>query len=228
MSWDDGVRQGLASVQQRIDVACRNAGRSPNEVTLVAVSKTQPAEAIRAAYAAGQRQFGENYVQELVHKARALEDLPELRWRLVGHLQRNKAKDVLRVAASVDTVDSERLVHGLARRARDAGCRADVLVQVNVAGEAQKSGCSVDEVDAIVAAAKAEPELELHGLMTVAPYSDDPETARPVFRRLRELAARHRLPELSMGMSGDLEVAIEEGATRVRVGTAIFGARERG
>jgi pyridoxal phosphate enzyme (YggS family) len=218
------IRAGLDEVRERIERACARAGRSASEVTLVAVSKTQPAAAVREAYAAGQRVFGENYVQELVEKAGALADLDGLRWHFIGHLQRNKVKDVVRVGAMIETVDSERLAAEIDKRA--ASTR--VLLQVNVAGEAQKSGCSPEELDALVPAVRALQLLERTGLMTVPPLGEAPEASRPHFARLRELAQRHALKELSMGMSADLEVAIEEGATLVRVGTAIFGSRSPG
>ena len=217
------IRAGLDVVRERIERACARAGRSASEVTLVAVSKTHPAEAVREAYAAGQRVFGENYVQELSEKAAALADLEGLRWHFIGHLQRNKVKDVARVGALIETVDSERLAAEIDKRALAA--RVPVLLQVNVAGEAQKSGCTPDELDALVPSVRALAHLELIGLMTVPPLGEAPEASRPHFARLRALARRHGLAELSMGMSADLEVAIEEGATLVRVGTAIFGKR---
>ena len=220
------VEAGLSAVRARIADACRGAGRDPAEVTLVAVSKRHPPEAIRRAYAAGQRVFGENYVQELVEKAEALSDLADLRWHFIGHLQRNKAKDVVRIGAAVETVDSVRLAGALGERARATARPIAVWVQVNVAGEAQKSGCSPEALPAILAAVRADAGLELRGLMTVPPLGDDPEASRPWFRRLRELGAAEGVTGLSMGMSDDLEVALQEGATVVRVGTAIFGPRE--
>lgn len=215
----------LGAVRERIARACERAGREPSSVRLVAVSKVHGPEMIRAAYDAGQRDFGENYVQEMVGKARALAELRDLRWRFIGHLQRNKAKHVVEVARAVETVDSTRLAEALDRRARAQGARLEVLLQVNVGGEARKSGCAPGEVDALVAAVRGLEALELRGLMTVPPHTGDPEGARPFFRTLRLLAERHALAELSMGMTHDLEVAVEEGATIVRVGTAIFGAR---
>lgn len=219
------VAQRLHAAQVRIDVACTRAGRPAGSVKLLAVSKKHSVDAIRQAYAAGQREFGENYVQELVQKADALRDLPGLRFRLIGRLQRNKAKDVVRVGACVDTVDSTRLAEALAERANAAGVRIDVLLQVNVGGEVQKAGVAAAELDALVAAVRGMPELVLRGLLAIPPVAQDPERSRPHFRRLRELAVGRGLTELSMGMSDDLEVAIEEGATMVRVGTAIFGPR---
>jgi pyridoxal phosphate enzyme (YggS family) len=212
-------------VRARIEAACARAGRDPAEVTLVAVSKRQSADAIRAAYAAGQRVFGENYVQELAQKAAALADLEALRLHFIGHLQRNKAKAVRKVAYAVETVDSVGLADALEAAGRDHADVLPVLVQVNVAREPQKSGCDPDALPALVAHVRALPSLRLEGLMTVPPASEDPEAARRYFRTVRALAAEHGLSALSMGMSADLEVAIEEGATLVRVGTAIFGAR---
>ena len=218
------VRAGLEDVRTRIASA---AGPAPGRVRLIAVSKRHPPEAVRFGYALGQREFGENYVQELVAKARALPDLPELQLRLIGHLQRNKVKELLRIGSavrSVDTVDSVRLAEALAREAEAAGRELEILVQVNPAGEAQKSGIAEAELPALVAAIRGMPSLDLRGLMLIPP-NVDPEDRRPYFRRLRELASELGLAELSMGMSDDLEPAIAEGATKVRVGTAIFGER---
>ncbi len=219
------VAGGLRAARETIARACDRVGRDPASVRLVAVSKMHGPEMVRAAYEAGQREFGENYVQEMCAKADALGDLPGLRWRFIGHLQRNKAKQVVPVASVVETVDSIRLAEELDRRAADRGVRLEVLLQVNVGGEAQKSGCDPSELAALAGAARGLPSLDLRGLMTVPPYTEDPEGARPCFRRLFELAREHSLPDLSMGMTHDLEVAIEEGATIVRVGTMIFGER---
>ncbi len=216
------VADGLARVRERIERACARAGRSADEVALVAVSKVHPASAVREAYEAGQRLFGENYVQELADKADELTGLEGLRWHFIGHLQRNKVKQVLRAGAVIETVDSVRLASELDKR---ASSEVEVLLQVNVAGEAQKSGCDPRSLPELIAAVRAMPRLSLRGLMTIPPLGEEPELSRPHFARLRELAAMHGLRELSMGMSADLEIAIEEGATIVRVGTAIFGAR---
>jgi pyridoxal phosphate enzyme (YggS family) len=215
----------LAAVRARIDAAARAAGRDPSSVTLVAVSKTQPAEAIRAAYAAGQRDFGENYAQELVAKHAALADLDGLRWHFIGALQRNKAKDVAPRAHVIEAVDRLELARELDKRAAAAGRTLEVLLEVNVGGEASKSGAAPADVPALVDAVRALPRLALRGLMTIPPEVDDPADARPYFAALRALAQEHGLAELSMGMSHDFEAAIAEGATLVRVGTAIFGAR---
>ena len=193
---------------------------------LLAVSKTKPESLVREAYAAGQRDFGENYVQELVAKAAALADLPDLRWHLIGPLQRNKVKQVVPVASLVHTVDRAALAEELSKRAAAAGRTVRVLLEVNVAGEASKAGCSPDDAPALAAAVRSLPGLSLGGLMTIPPDTEDRELARPYFRRLREIRdAIGDLPELSMGMSHDFEIAVEEGATIVRVGTAIFGSR---
>ena len=223
------VAENLAAVRARVDRAARDSGRDPGGVRLVAVSKTKPVEAIREAYAAGQRDFGENYVQELQEKAAALGDLPDLRWHMIGHLQRNKAKVVAKLASCLHTLDSVRLAEELGKRAAEARRELDVLVEVNVGGEAQKSGCAPEELALVLAAAEAAPRLVLAGLMTVPPHTEDPAGARPFFDRLVALRDAHggsaRLPELSMGMTHDLEHAVAAGATWVRVGTAIFGER---
>ena len=221
----------LEAVRTSAARAAERAGRDIASVRLVAVSKTQPAEAIAEAYEAGQRDFGENYVQELVAKAAALSDRAGLRWHAIGALQRNKARDVARLAHVVHTIDRSELAHELGRRAAAAARSLDVLVEVNVAGEAQKAGCAPGEVGVILDAIAAEAALRVVGLMTVPPAVEDPEAARPHFRAMRRLrdelqqARGVALPELSMGMSADFEIAIAEGATLVRVGTAIFGGR---
>ena len=194
----------------------------PPGVTLLAVSKAQPAEAVREAYAAGQRHFGENYVQEWREKAEALSDLPGLAWHFVGSLQTNKVKYLVGRVALVHTVDRLELAREISRRSSQRGVATAVLLEVNVAGEASKSGCPPAEVPALAEAVRALPGLELRGLMCIPPAEGDP---RPHFRALRALRDRLGLAELSMGMSGDYLAAIEEGATIVRLGTAIFGER---
>jgi pyridoxal phosphate enzyme (YggS family) len=196
----------------------------PPEVTLVAVSKTRPAEAIREAYAAGQRDFGENYVQEWREKADALADLADLRWHFVGGLQTNKVKYLAGRVHLVHAVDREELARELSRRAGQKGAAARVLLEVNTGGEATKGGCAPAGAPALAAAVRALPAVDLRGLLCMPPPQDDP---RPHFRLLRDLRDRLGLAELSMGMSADWETAIAEGATIVRVGTAIFGARDR-
>lgn len=210
------IAERLAAVRERIARACDAVGRDPATVTLVAVSKRHSPAAIREAMDAGQRVFGENYAQELVAKATEVEGA---RWHFIGHLQRNKAKAVLSTGAVIETVDSLRLVEELDKRAEGT---VEVLLQVDVAREAGKSGCAIEELPGLVAATRASEHLRPRGLMNVPPFEGDP---RPWFRALRALAAEHELPDLSMGMSADLEAAVEEGATIVRVGTAIFGPR---
>lgn len=217
------IASRLADVRERIARAAIDAGRDPSTIALVAVSKRHPASAIREAYAAGQRDFGENYVQELVEKASLLADLPDLRFHLIGHLQSNKAKVVAPVCAAVQTVDSVRLATMLAKFV-PTGRKLVVHLQVNVGGESQKSGCAPADLAALVDGVRALPELDLVGLMTIPPEGDR-ELARRAFRELRSLANRFDLPSLSMGMSADLDLAVAEGATIVRVGTAIFGDR---
>lgn len=216
----------IETIRQQIATAARKANRDPESIQLVAVSKRHPAEAVRAAYDCGLRDFGENYVQELMTKAEALRDLEDLRWHLIGHLQTNKAKYVVKVAQYVHTLDNPRVIDELSRRAAQAGKQLDVCIEVNIGDEAQKSGCSPEEAEALVAQVQQAPSLRVVGLMTVGQYVSEPEAARPTFVTLRRLRDRIA-PEcgLSMGMSGDFEVAIEEGATCVRVGTAIFGER---
>jgi pyridoxal phosphate enzyme (YggS family) len=212
----------------RLHAAATACGRDPSEVRLLAVSKFQPTSAILEAYAAGQRDFGENYVQELAGKATELAHLADLRWHLIGHLQSNKAKLVASVASSVQTIDSVRLARELGKR-RQAMPALDVLVEVNVGGEASKSGCEPGALAEILDAVEAEPTLRLCGLLTVPPATDAPVLAGPHFDELRRLRDAHggplRLPELSMGMSADLEVAVAYGSTWVRIGSAIFGER---
>ena len=194
----------------------------PEGVGLVAVSKSHPAAAIREAFAAGQRDFGENYVQEWREKADALADLPGLVWHFVGSLQTNKVKYLAARVGLIHTVDREELGREIARRWEKAGARARVLVEVNLGGEASKGGCAAGQVPALVEALRRLPSLDVAGLTAIPPPEDDP---RPHFAALRALRDRLGLRELSMGMSGDYPVAIAEGATLVRIGTAIFGER---
>jgi PLP dependent protein len=225
----DRIPERLAAVRASIEEASRRSGRAPSSVRLVAVSKTKPLEAIRKAYETGQRDFGENYVQEMVEKASALVDLEGLRFHFIGALQRNKAKACASVGKLVHTVDREEIAAELDRRTGALGRVLDVLVEVNVGDEASKAGCRPDRLTSLLDAARRRANLRVVGLMAIPPYLDDPEAVRPYFARLRELRDAHggasALPELSMGMSHDFHVAIEEGATLVRVGTAIFGAR---
>lgn len=219
------VAAALDRVRERIALACQRSGREPGSVQLVAVSKGHSEELIRLAYDQGMRLFGENYAQELAEKAAALGDLPDIRWRFIGHLQRNKIKLVERARATVDTVDSSRLAEAISARAAQRGATVEVLIQVNIGEERQKSGCKPDEVPALIDAVRALPNVSLRGLMAVAPHFEDPEATRPIFAALRQLAEAHGLSELSMGMTHDLEQAVEEGSTMLRIGTAIFGPR---
>lgn len=218
------VAERLASVHARIEAASRACGRDPASVRLVAVSKFHPVAAIRAAYAAGQRDFGENYAQELVDKARDLADLPDLRFRFIGGLQRNKAKLLVDAGCAVETLASESAARALHERALSRGVAVEVMIQVNVAGEAQKRGVSVPELPALVQVARGCSALRLTGLMAIPP-ADDHAVAEHCYRTLARLAESHGLDQLSMGMSDDLELAIRTGSTSVRVGTAVFGPR---
>ena len=220
----------LAEVRARIDAAARAAGRDPSLVKLVAVSKTKPPGAVREAYEAGQRAFGENYAQELAAKAEALASLPGLEWHFIGHLQTNKAKVAAKHAHWVHTVDSAALARELGKRVTKENRTASlpVLIEVNVSGEAQKAGAAASDIEEVMREIQSHPSLSLRGLMTVPP-ADDLPAARRVFETLVSLRNLHGgppvLPDLSMGMTADLEIAIACGATLVRVGTAIFGAR---
>lgn len=221
-----GIADRLAEVQARIARAAQRVGRDPAEVTLIAVSKFHSVEAMREAYEAGQRAFGENYAQELRDKARELGDLPGLELHYIGTLQKNKAKYVAPVAAMFHALDDLELAHELDRRAAAAGRTLPVLIEANL-GEAQKGGIAPEALPAFVAGLKPFRSLELRGLMCIPPPAEEPEAVRPAFRRVAALAREFGLSTLSMGMSADFEVAIEEGATHVRVGTAIFGERRR-
>jgi pyridoxal phosphate enzyme (YggS family) len=229
------IAENIAQVRQRIAAAARRAARNPEEITLMGVSKTFPAERIREAYAAGLRVFGENRVQEFAGKAADLRDLTDAEWHLIGHLQTNKAAKATELFDAVDSVDSVRMAEKLNGFAKSAGKTLSILIEINVGGEKRKSGVAprADELEQMLRGAARWGNLKIHGLMTVPPYIEDPEGSRPYFRQLRQIRDRIAdsvLPEidtavLSMGMSHDFEVAIEEGATRVRVGTAIFGER---
>jgi pyridoxal phosphate enzyme (YggS family) len=223
------IADALAAVRERIALAATRRGRSASDITLVAVSKTKPPEAIREAYAAGQRAFGENYAQELVAKATHLADLKDLDWHFVGHLQTNKAKAVAGVVRFVHTVGTAALARELGKRVAALGVGPlPVLIEVNVGGEPQKHGCAASEIDEVMAAIRAQEALTLRGLMTVPP-AENLDAARRAFETLSSLRTLHggaaALPDLSMGMTHDLETAIACGATIVRVGTAIFGPR---
>jgi pyridoxal phosphate enzyme (YggS family) len=225
------LEANLQAVQQRIEAACARAGRQPASVTVVAVTKTHPPEVICAAAALGLTLFGENKVQEAKAKIPACPG--RLHWHMLGHLQTNKCRDAVELFEMVQSVDSLHLAEELDKRAEQAGKRLPVLLEVNAVGEASKFGCRPGPLLADLARLNALPRLEIHGLMTIPPWAPDPEKVRPIFRQMRELKERCEqilgapLPHLSMGMTGDFEVAIEEGATMVRIGTALFGERPR-
>jgi pyridoxal phosphate enzyme (YggS family) len=231
------IAENLAAVRERIERAACHAGRRPEEIALMAVSKTQPAERIREAYNAGQRLFGENRVREFAAKAEALGDLHAAEWHMIGHLQTNKAAKTAELFSAVDSIDSLKLAVKLNNAAHALGKKMEVLIEVNVGGESAKSGVAPGswELEQLLLAAPGFRAVTFRGLMTVPPFTEDPQGARPYFRKLRELrdaiAARKppaiSMDQISMGMSHDFEVAIEEGSTCVRVGTAIFGERTK-
>ena len=217
------LKQRLEAVEARIHVACERAGRKRSDITLIAVTKVFPPEVIREAYDVGLRDFGENYVQELQGKAPSLGLMPGARFHLIGHLQSNKSKVASELFDVIQTVDSPKL----ARRLDSSGKRLEVMIEVKLSSEESKAGAAVEELPELISAIRECPNLTLLGLMTMPPWSDDAEPSRPYFRRLRELANEHGVTALSMGMSHDFEVAIEEGATHIRVGTALFGKRRK-
>jgi pyridoxal phosphate enzyme (YggS family) len=231
------IAKNIAEVRERIAAAARQAGRNPEEITLMGVSKTFSVERIHEAYAAGLRVFGENRVQEFTAKADDLHDLRDAEWHLIGHLQTNKAAKAAELFDAVDSVDSVRMAEKLNASAESAGKTLSILIEINVGGEKAKSGVALnsDELEQILRGAPRWGNLKICGLMTVPPYAEDPEGSRPYFRQLRNIRdsiAARTLPRismatLSMGMSHDFEIAIEEGATCVRVGTAIFGERPK-
>ena len=214
----------LRQVEERIHAAAARAGRQRSAVTLIAVTKKFSSAVIREAYTLGLRHFGENYVQEFEGKHPAVRDLSGATFHFIGHLQSNKARVAAQIFQVIETVDSARL----ARRLQETGAPLEVMIEVKLSAEAAKSGAAPEELPALIDAIRACPHLRLSGLMTMPPWSDNPEETRPYFRRLAELGRLHRLPKLSMGMSHDLEAAIEEGATHIRVGTALFGMRPKG
>ena len=219
----DTLEQRLAEVRGRIAKAAERARRDPAQITLIAVTKIFPAQVIREAYALGLCDFGESYVQEFETKFPEVSDLGDARFHLIGHLQANKSRRAAEIFHSIHTVDSARL----ARRLNEAGKPLDILLEVKLSPEEAKAGAAPEELPDLIAAVRDCPNLRLLGLMTMPPWSEDQEVSRPYFRRLRELAKEHGLPHLSMGMSHDFEAAIEEGATFVRVGTALFGRRKK-
>ena len=230
------IAENLTAIRDRITAAAHGAHLRPEEIALMAVSKTHPPERIREAYAAGQRVFGENRVQEFAAKLSSLADLTEAEYHMIGHLQTNKSAKAAELFAAVDSIDSLKLAEKLDDASRELKKTLDVLIEINVGGEAAKTGIAAEseELEKLLRAAPRLEALRFRGLMTVPPFTEDPEGARPYFRKLRELrdtiAARKltaiKMDVLSMGMSHDFEVAIQEGSTCVRVGTAIFGKRQ--
>jgi len=231
------IAENISVLEEKLARAAKLAARSPSEIALMAVTKTHPPERIREAYNAGQRLFGENRVQEFSAKAPALTDLPGAVWHMIGHLQSNKAAKAAELFSAVDSIDSLKLAEKLNIAAQTFNKTLDILIEVNVGGEAAKSGLALDspQLENLLTAAPSLEALKIRGLMTVPPHTEDPEGARPCFRHLRTLRdkiAARKLPAvsmdtLSMGMSHDFEVAIEEGSTCIRIGTAIFGERPK-
>ena len=226
------IRENLEEVRKNIENACRKAGRDPREVTLIAVSKTKPVPALQEAYLAGQRFFGENKVQEIQEKYGALPS--DISWHMIGHLQRNKVKYIVDKVAMIHSVDSLRLAETIEAEAAKKNVIVPILLEVNVAEEESKFGLRVHEIEPLIDKIRDFSHIRLKGLMTIAPFVEDPEENRLVFRELKKISVdiaeknmnNNIMETLSMGMTGDYQVAIEEGATMVRVGTGIFGARE--
>ena len=227
----DDIAIKVAEARERIAAACTRAGRSPDEVEIIAVTKTHGPDVVRDAWRAGLRRFGENRVQEAAWKIPECGSGPE--WHLIGHLQRNKVMHAVPMFPVIEAVDSERLLDAIVAAAEETGDRPEILFEVNVSGEASKFGLKPCDVPAIVERALANPNVTVGGLMTMAPFAPDPEKTRPVFAGLRELRDKLQddfgiiLPHLSMGMSNDFEVAVEEGATWVRLGACLFGQRPK-
>jgi PLP dependent protein len=226
------LQERLARVEERIHNAAQRAGRARSEITLVAVTKKFPAKTIRDAYRLGLRVFGENYVQEFEAKHPAVADLARAgldaaEFHLIGHLQSNKARSAMELFQVIETVDSAKLARRLDGMLPEAAQPLEVMIEVKLAEEEAKAGAVPDDLPALIDAIRECPRLTLTGLMTIPPWNTDQEVTRPYFRRLAELARLHSLPKLSMGMSNDFEAAIEEGATHVRIGTALFGPRRK-
>lgn len=225
------LAENLDSIQQRIRAACDRAGRSPESITLLAVTKGQPPETVSEANKLGLAFFGENKIQEA--KAKIPLSSGKCRWHFIGHLQTNKCRDAVELFEMIQSVDSLHVAQEISKRAEQAGKTMPILLEVNLAGEASKFGYKPDQLENDLQQINALPRIEIHGFMTIPPWTSNAENVRPVFRQLRELKARAEqalgapLPHLSMGMTGDFEVAIEEGATIVRIGTALFGPRKK-
>jgi hypothetical protein len=225
------LRENFDEVEDKISQACIRSGRERSEVTLIAVSKTKPVDMLREIYDCGQRDFGENKPQEMRDKTALLPS--DIRWHMIGHLQRNKVKYVVDKACLIHSVDSVRLARAISDEAVKKQCQVPILIEVNVAGEESKFGVSVENTYSLINEISAYPNIHIEGLMTIAPFVEEPEDNRPVFRKLRQLGVDIKAKNInnvnmciySMGMTNDYEVAIEEGATMVRVGTGIFGAR---
>ncbi len=215
------LAERLEKVEQRIASACAAAGRARSDVTLIAVTKKFPADVIREAYDLGLRRFGENYVQEFENKHPLIADLKDAEFHLIGHLQSNKTRPAAELFQVIQTVDSPKL----ARRLNEMNRQMEVMIEVKLSEEESKHGAAPESLDELIGVIRSCANLNLTGLMTMPPWSDDPEQTRPYFRRLAAIAHEHSLPNLSMGMSHDLEAAIEEGATHIRIGTALFGPR---
>ncbi|WP_276850966.1 YggS family pyridoxal phosphate-dependent enzyme [Enterocloster lavalensis] len=225
------IKEQLEEVRERVNAACLRAGRDPKSVTLIAVSKTKPAQAVQEAYEAGARDFGENKVQEILQKQPALPQ--DIRWHMIGHLQRNKVHQVIGKAVLIHAVDSLRLAEQIEQEAAKRNLDVDVLLEINVAKEESKYGFFLEDAEEAIRRISALPHVHIRGLMTIAPFVENPEENRGIFQKLYQFSVdindknidNVTMGVLSMGMSGDFEVAIEEGATMVRVGTSIFGAR---
>ncbi len=228
------VKENLQKVHENIKIACEKAGRDPKEVTLISVSKTKPVSMLEEAYTAGSRDFGENKVQEIMDKYPQLAS--DIRWHMIGHLQRNKVKYIIDKAALIHSVDSLRLAQEISSQAGKRQLEMDILIEVNIAGEESKFGIPYEETISLIEEISVLPHIHIKGLMTIAPFVANPEDNRKYFRKIRELSVdieqknidNVTMSVLSMGMTGDYMVAIEEGATMVRVGTGIFGERNYG
>lgn len=221
------IDQNLTLIQSRLARALQQAGRRPEEVTLLAVTKVFPASAIEEAYALGLREFGENYVQEFETKHPQVAHLPGARFHFIGHLQSNKARRAAEIFHVIQTIDTPKLARRLDEAAQERNVILDAMIEVKLSGEVSKAGADPATLPALIETIRACPNLRLTGLMTMPPWSDDAEQSRPYFRRLRELGRQHGVQGLSMGMSHDFEVAIEEGSTCIRIGTALFGRRRK-
>ena len=221
------LAENLSVVENRLAAVLERTGRRREEITLLAVSKVFPASAIEEAYSLGLREFGENYVQEFETKHPVVSQLPGARFHFIGHLQSNKARRAAEIFDVIQTIDTAKLARRLDETARERGVTLDAMIEVKLSEEQSKAGADPAILPQLIEAISGCPNLRLTGLMTMPPWSEDPEQSRPYFRRLRQLAGQHSLPQLSMGMSHDFEAAIEEGSTIIRIGTALFGRRKK-